>query len=407
MQDFNVPLERKHLYGEVATDHNMVDTMLTLLPDHVWQNKNLKWMDVGCGQGYISDRIVFRLTQSLRSQFKTEDACRKHILQNMLCMVEVNPFHRDRLREKFGENANIVIDNFLEPASPLEKVDVIVENPPYNINGAIKTPTNQTTNKKVDGVTVWRDFLFRSLQQLNENGYLSIITPSIWMRNDKFNVYSRLLNNTQLLKCHCLSASETISAFHGKAQTPTVMFSIKKSEPCPHHVAEFWDNDRFVKYPFDVGEPLPLKHYRFLMDVREKVRENGHLDVKKTNCLSKQNQKTSDIREKDKYPFIAIKSRSVSGDMVYEYCKKPAPYQHDSKIIMANKMYGMPMMDPEGVYGISTRDNYVILGVDEKDMPALCDYINSDYVQKVFDSFRYRMRYLEREAFCFVPRLLF
>ena len=93
--------------------------------------------------------------------------------------------------------------------------------------------------------------------------------------------------------------------------------------------------------------------------------------------------------------------------MVYEYCKKPAPYQHDSKIIMANKMYGMPMMDPEGVYGISTRDNYVILGVDEKDMPALCDYINSDYVQKVFDSFRYRMRYLEREAFCFVPRLLF
>ena len=405
MQDFNVPIERKELYGEVATDYTMVDTMLDLLPKDVWKNKNLKWMDIGCGQGYISDRIVKRLTDSLLHHFKTPTECRTHIIKNMLYMVEVNPFHRTVLRNKFGENANIILENFLDPATPIQKVDVIVENPPYNINGAIKTPTNSTATKKVDGITVWREFLFRSLQQLNENGYLSIITPSIWMRNDKFNVYTRLLTNTQLLKCHCLSASETIKAFHGKAQTPTVMFSIKKCQPSPNVVSEFWDNDKFVPYSFEIGEPLPLKNYRFLSDVREKVNQKGHLNVKKTNCLSKKNEKTSDYREKEKYPFIAIKSRSVNGNLVYEYCKKPTTYQKDSKIIMANKMYGMPIVDDKGVYGISTRDNYVILGVKKENMNALCEYIDSDYVQKVFDSFRYRMRYLEKEAFLFVPKM--
>ena len=97
MQDFNVPIERKELYGEVATDYTMVDTMLDLLPKDVWKNKNLKWMDIGCGQGYISDRIVKRLTDSLLHHFKTPTECRKHIIKNMLYMVELDKTHQKKL----------------------------------------------------------------------------------------------------------------------------------------------------------------------------------------------------------------------------------------------------------------------------------------------------------------------
>ena len=42
----------------------------------------------------------------------------------------------------------------------------------------------------------------------------------------------------------------------------------------------------------------------------------------------------------------------------------------------------------------------------KKDMEILCDYINSKFVQRIFNCFRYRMRYLEREAFLFVPDVL-
>ena len=39
-------------------------------------------------------------------------------------------------------------------------------------------------------------------------------------------------------------------------------------------------------------------------------------------------------------------------------------------------------------------------------MEILCEYINSNFVQRIFNCFRYRMRYLEREAFLFVPDVL-
>lgn len=400
IQDFNVPIERKNLYGEVATDYKIVDIMLDLLPVNVWKNKNLKWLDVGCGQGYISKRIYNRLQNSLLEQFSSLENCQQHILQNMLYMIDINPFHLSQLKLLFGENANIIIDNFIDTEFKLNfKVDIIVENPPYNINGSIKTPTNNNDKKIVDGVTVWRDFLFKSLNFLNTGGILSIITPSIWLRNDKFNVYSKIFNNHKLLKCRCLSASETSRAFHSKAQTPTAMYSIMKGV-IGENKADFWDNDKFVTYKWKPREPIPLKNYRFISDLRENIQKSGHLDVIKTSCILKTNQKHPE------FSFIAIKSRSIKGNLVFEYCKYPTKYQHDKKIIMANKMYGMPFIDNEGKYGISTRDNYIILKKTDKEMKILAEYINSDKVQRIFDSFRYRMRYLEREAFLFVPDIL-
>jgi len=410
-QNFSIPKERKQLYGEVTTDFTVIDMMLDALPSNVWENSELKWLDIGCGQGYISYAILKRLEKSLLKCFKTKEDCQKHILTNMLYMVEINEYHYPQLLHLFGENANIIIDNIIDPAKLQTRtlkgsIDVIVENPPYNINGMIKTPTNNETNKKNDGLCVWRDFLTISRTYLRENGLISIITPAIWLRNDKLNTYKFIFDNFDLLKCRCLSADETRKVFHGKAQTPTSIFSIKKRE----NISEsndlsglFWDNDSYVAYNFKRGNPIPLKNYRFISEIRGNLNKTGHLSVRKTNCLSRLNKAVSE--ENKDFPFLAIKSRSRKGDIVYEYCKKATKYQHEPKIIMANKMFGMPIIDDSGIYGISTRDNYVIIGKSTEEMIKIKKYIESDYVQRIFDSFRYRMRYLEREAFLFVPNI--
>jgi hypothetical protein len=76
-------------------------------------------------------------------------------------------------------------------------------------------------------------------------------------------------------------------------------------------------------------------------------------------------------------------------------------------MILAHKMYGFPYMDLKGEYGISKRDNYVLIDLDDDN-----SYIK---IQKFFttglglflmETTRYRMKYLEKYMFDFVPNIL-
>ena len=48
-------------------------------------------------------------------------------------MIEINKEHLDGLFQVFGENANIIMGNYLNFNNL--QFDVIVGNPPFNING--------------------------------------------------------------------------------------------------------------------------------------------------------------------------------------------------------------------------------------------------------------------------------
>ena len=70
---------------------------------------------------------------------------------------------------------------------------------------------------------------------------------------------------------------------------------------------------------------------------------------------------------------------------------------------MAHKMYGHPYYDKEGRYGISNRDNYVIINKTEEDFLLLFDFLSTNIIMKLFDATRYRMGYLERYIFELIP----
>ena len=63
-------------------------------------------------------------------------------------MVEIFPKHIEHLKNIFGSDANIIEQCFLS-ISPEKygKFDFIIGNPPYNVNGSIKTPTNSKLKK--------------------------------------------------------------------------------------------------------------------------------------------------------------------------------------------------------------------------------------------------------------------
>ena len=66
-------------------------------------------------------------------------------------------------------------------------------------------------------------------------------------------------------------------------------------------------------------------------------------------------------------------------------------------------MYGFPYLDGNGTYGISNRDNYVISGYTIKDLNKIKDFLSSKFALYLFESTRYRMKYLEKYIFELIP----
>ena len=48
-QSFNVPVERKSIYGEVKTDYALIEKMFKLIPTKLFENPIIKWCDPCCG----------------------------------------------------------------------------------------------------------------------------------------------------------------------------------------------------------------------------------------------------------------------------------------------------------------------------------------------------------------------
>ena len=70
---------------------------------------------------------------------------------------------------------------------------------------------------------------------------------------------------------------------------------------------------------------------------------------------------------------------------------------------MAHKMYGFPYHDKEGEYGISNRDNYIIMDENSDKLKRIFDFLSTSFIITLFESTRYRMKYLEKYIFELLP----
>ena len=69
---------------EVFTPPDLVDKILDLLPEEVWSDSSLKWLDPACKTGIFLRQIAKRLMIGLRDEFPDEEERREHIFHNML-----------------------------------------------------------------------------------------------------------------------------------------------------------------------------------------------------------------------------------------------------------------------------------------------------------------------------------
>jgi methylase of polypeptide subunit release factors len=398
--------ERKTKYGEINTPFFFINQILSIIPQNNFENPNLKWLDPGAGSGYFTIILFNKLFKGLENAFPSPNERKKHIIENMLYMVEIQEENITTLRDIFGQNANIFHTDFLT-WSPhnLSLFDIIIGNPPYNYEGRKKVPTNQKLVKKEDGKTIWIPFVRRSVEILKKGGYLCMIIPSIWMKPDKAKMYD-FMTNFNLVKIHTFSNTETNKIFSKQAQTPTCFFLLKKEVKKESTLLFDKDREEYISFMLRENTPIPVFGSGIITKLIPFIEKTGHLKAIKTNSPSKF-AKFSQEKTKE-FPYKNIKTcilNKLQPEILVNYSNDFQSFYGERKLILAHKMYGFPYLDEIGDWGISQRDNYII---SEKDyslynLKRIRDFLSTKFALYVYESTRYRMKYLEKYAFLFFP----
>ena len=80
----------KDKFGEVFTPPILINELLDQLPNHVWTDPTLKWLDPASGTGNFFMLVFFRLMAGLAKKIPNKNKRSHHILKNMLYMVDIN-----------------------------------------------------------------------------------------------------------------------------------------------------------------------------------------------------------------------------------------------------------------------------------------------------------------------------
>mgnify|MGYP001181819635 FL=1 len=399
--------EKKNQYGEIFTPFSLIKEMFDLLPENIFSNKNSKWLDPGAGTGYFSIYLFFKLDKGLSKIISNKKERQSHIIKNMLYIIEIQNVNCISLINLFGKDANIINENFIKYNENI-KFDYIIGNPPYNTNGPKKVPTNNKNKKSNDGETIWISFVKKSINLLKNNGKLLMIIPSIWMKPDKAKMYYYLMNY-KILNLRCFNNTETNKIFSREAQTPTCILLLSKELNNLQNIeVNLYDKQRkiYIKHNVKLNNPIPVFGVNIINKLQPFIKKYGNLKVFKSNT-PKKNSFFSNIKN-DIYKYPNIKTALLEGNtprLIINFSNKPQSYFEESKIILPHKMYGFPYIDKNGIYGISNRDNFIIKNYKLEELEIIKNFLSTKTALYIFETTRYRMKYLEKYAFEFIPNI--
>ena len=450
--------KKKCVFGEVHTPFSFIEIMLKMLPDWVYMDQTYTWLDPCCGRGYFMMTICNALYKHLAEDIPHPEFRRKHILKNMIHMCEIQESYEPILRYVFGDSTSphIHIRSFLDFQPETDtKYDVIIGNPPFNINGRKPNPSNylytqdgvntqiNSDTKEEDNllnektVTIWPEFIRKSYDMLKDGGFLCMVVPSIWLKPDKMGIHDFIFSRKHtIFGIRSFSCSEIMRMFDKQVQTPMSIIALRKlpnpfanSLTCYLEVPVFDHFTQKTEYiQYNQADPIPMHTPSIVNKLLIHARRLGTLPIIKTNPPKKTetiaippNTSSTTSTSTSQSVFYGVRSCCFQKNNALvkvpvltldKSTNIPYPYSNQPKLIMAHKMYGLPYYDEEGMLGISTRDNYLLLQnspqrtYSKEEMVWLEWFLGSPIALFLYDTTRYRMRYLEKYAFQYIPDLI-
>ena len=168
------PKEKKD-FGEVFTPIELIEKMLEHLPKSDWSNPNLKWLDPANGIGNFPIVIFYKLDKGLEKWEPNTQKRRKHIIENMLFMMELQSNNNGIATKIFKQLCNNCIPNIWTIDSlkvskddilkhfTIDRIDRIIGNPPFQA-------FQEASDKRGGGDELYMKFVRHSIDILANEG---------------------------------------------------------------------------------------------------------------------------------------------------------------------------------------------------------------------------------------------
>jgi hypothetical protein len=334
----------KKQFGEVFTPMILVGEMLDELPIEVWKNKNLKWLDPCCGMGNFPIAVYLRLMIGLKDIIVDEKERKKHILENMIYMCELNKKNVLITKQIFDINNEYKL-NIYEGDSlkmdynkyfKVKKFNIIMGNPPYQ----------DDSGNKGKGHTLWTKFVELSLNILCLDGFLVFVHPSLWRQPE--HEMLKLIKSKQLLYLEIHDEKDGQKTF--KCSTRYNWYILQNTEYIKN--TKIKGQDKKI-YDIDLRKWNFIPNYDF--DIIQNLLA---IDTEPINILYSRSDYASDKKwtskikqDEYKYPVAYSVNRKNEIKLIYSNINEKGHYKIP-KLIFGSGATGF-YIDNEGIYALS------------------------------------------------------
>lgn len=419
-------------FGEVFTPMALVNEMLDTLPADIWNKKDLKWLDPANGMGNFPIGVFLRLFYGFRTKagkyigikeegegdynpgltkvIPDEEARRKHIVQKMLYMVELNSKNIAVSKLLFKKLAPSVEPNIIQmhrvngfladvdmkfpiPNGTVNEFDIVMGNPPFQGGARKSVGTRKVTERRLEeGIDVgknknlWVPFIEKILSKhLKPNGYMIIIHPVGWFKTyGPFEDIHNVILDKQLITLKNFKDSQLKEKF-GESANITSAYYLLQNKPSTVKTTVIDVNGIVSDIKLNKKYPIVLAYNNILYKIIDKC--ELFKDTKQYAQKSLNNSECSDSGTNKNIAGI-----DETGNILTVKSMKKHPYQDTPKIFIDGSSKLKYYYDKDGKYGIIGQNQFYIIGDELEDIEK---YFKTKLANFLLRTIKYRMNFIE------------
>ena len=434
--------EKKEKNGEVFTPIKLIEEMMDKLteakPD-IWSDPKLKWLDPAAGMGNFAVVVYLRLMEGLKKQMPNIEERKKHILENMLYMVEYDRTNSFMMGKIFCDNKyklNIFTGSFIEgeryekegidifslDESRIKKYkyknyaednkrfsrnvksfggkfDIIMGNPPYNSGGILAY--NQKKNTKERKV-IWDEFINISFKLLKPSGYFLFINPLYWLKSthklhifllEKHIIWLLLWDDSQSKEIINGDIPLSIYLIHNvinKNKDITKIVTISKRRNI-NKISNIYLNKNYT---------IPLAYHNIYIKLLNYIITNN-LQLKYYNKTIKSTGDQFKLPSKyHVHNMFAVDTYRIKEGILVKKALSIHPDLTKNKLIIANKSGFNGIFIDNGRLALTGNKKYYILG---DNLELILKLLKFKIFNIICQFTKYEQHYLDSEVFKYIP----
>lgn len=379
----------KKKFGEVFTPLWLVEQILNKVPKKVWTDLESKILDPAAGIGNFSIIAYKKLMVGLKDVIKDYSKRKKHILENMLYMVELNPVNSGIMNrllggsKKNGYDLNIVTSNFIddELITKNKKIDLstikytlVMGNPPYSENGGNR------------GNSIWRKWIDKSLPMIKSKGFITLIHPPGWRKPESDHSKNKGLFKMMAHYCTPLyieihDRNDGIKIFN--AGTRYDWYVLKKIKNTNYESKIKDISGKLHKLKLSHFSWLPNNNYKIISTILSRQPEFNNSRIIFGSSYSSTRKWVSD-KKTSVYKNVLIHSTPKINICMYS-SRNDLGHFNIPKVIFGETGINMPILDFKGVYGMT--DSAMAIPIKNKqDGILLIKFLKSDLFVQILNS---------------------